>query len=225
MLTLPSGIQAVIFDVANTLLHKPALYASLNNLLQHQTAWAGMPEDIERVHRIASEVTEIPPRPTREFYNGFNARWLQALGIPPDGEILDAVFELARSSPWESFTDVSALEEIQLPIAVLSNWDSRLPAMLEKTLSANIRFQFVLASESIGFAKPDPAAFAAAIHSTGLPASNLLYVGDSPRLDMFPALAAGMHAILIDRSNFFPQYGETKTQSLFNLARLLSRPT
>jgi YjjG family noncanonical pyrimidine nucleotidase len=53
-------------------------------------------------------------------------------------------------------------------------------------------FRAVLISEELGLAKPDPRFFLRAAEATGLPASELLCVGDNPSADIGGARAAGI---------------------------------
>jgi putative hydrolase of the HAD superfamily len=50
----------------------------------------------------------------------------------------------------------------------------------------------LIVSEEVGVAKPDPAIFAIALERLGVPASEALFVGDSPEFDLRGAAAAGI---------------------------------
>ncbi len=115
-----------------------------------------------------------------------------------------AVFEhFATRSAWRLFADVRPvlrnLHARGLRLAVVSNFDTRLLALLEAFGVAPSLDAVVLSSTS-GFAKPDPRLFAAALRETGSTAAVTLHVGDSERLDRRAARAAGLRALRLDRS-------------------------
>jgi FMN phosphatase YigB (HAD superfamily) len=58
---------------------------------------------------------------------------------------------------------------------------------------------FVGSSERWGVEKPDSSFFAHLVDEAGVPAGEILYVGDRVDNDVVPALAAGLHAIRIRR--------------------------
>lgn len=60
-------------------------------------------------------------------------------------------------------------------------------------------FERTIAARHVGALKPDPAIFHKVIEGTDLAASEVVYVGDDPHLDVEGARGAGMQAIWIDR--------------------------
>jgi putative hydrolase of the HAD superfamily len=115
----------------------------------------------------------------------------------------EACYEkFALPSSWHVYEEVrqvvSELRRLGLGVGVLSNWDARLPDLLEKLELAAL-FDAVVVSALEGCAKPDPAIFRQAAHRVGLPVGEILHVGDHPRLDLQAARRAGLHALLVDR--------------------------
>jgi len=84
-------------------------------------------------------------------------------------------------------------------LAVVSNWDCSLPAVLA-SLGVADRFDAICASAPVGAAKPDPAIFHHALGLLGVRPENALHCGDSLDADCAGARAAGLRAVLIDRS-------------------------
>ena len=70
-------------------------------------------------------------------------------------------------------------------------------AVHEDFLRAHV--DFVGSSERWGVEKPDPGFFAHVVEAAGVPADEILYVGDRVDKDVLPALAAGLHAVRIRR--------------------------
>lgn len=122
---------------------------------------------------------------------------------------LDQVFtglfsHFARPGAWELFADteplLAATRARQLPVIAVSNWDARLPEVLDG-VGLTEQLSAVVASYAVGAEKPDPEIFEAALAL--LPASaergRILHVGDSVPEDVLGAEAAGFRAIWLDR--------------------------
>jgi putative hydrolase of the HAD superfamily len=82
---------------------------------------------------------------------------------------------------------------------VVSNWDCALPDHL-RALGVADRFEVIIASAAVGAAKPDPAIFAHALRAMGAQPGDAVHVGDRPAEDLQGARAAGVTALLLDRS-------------------------
>ena len=93
----------------------------------------------------------------------------------------------------------AALRGRGLGLAVVSNFDSRLPPLLD-ALGLAPFFDAVACSGAVGAAKPDGAIFAHALAALGVDAHEALHVGDSRVNDYDGARAAGIEALLVDRS-------------------------
>jgi FMN phosphatase YigB (HAD superfamily) len=61
----------------------------------------------------------------------------------------------------------------------------------------------VVTSQEVGFNKPEPQIFRAALRKAKLRPVEALYVGDQPQIDVTGANRAGMVGILIDRNGLF----------------------
>lgn len=108
---------------------------------------------------------------------------------------------------WRVYPDVlptlEALAARGLPLAVVSNWDSHLPRLLERTgLAGFFRTVSVSAIESTG--KPDPEIFRRTCARLSVRAAEVLHVGDSLREDFEGARGAGLTALLLDRLDLHP---------------------
>ena len=120
----------------------------------------------------------------------------------------DAYFErlyshYAEAHAWWVFPEVpdvlAGLRERGVALAVVSNFDSRLPKLLQSLGIASC-FDAVVCSGEFGAAKPDGAIFARALAVLGVEASAALHVGDNRATDFDGARAAGIEALLVDRS-------------------------
>jgi FMN phosphatase YigB (HAD superfamily) len=208
------NIRAIFFDVANTLLHKPDLVPAISSALVD--AGLHIPEiQLRTRHRQLSEIVAFPDRTSRSFYDDFNSMFLRSFGILPRTELLDRVFTACSGLPWRPFDDVGALKTIPFPLGVLSNWDSALATTLP--LIEDVHFSWVFGSEDTRMRKPDMEFFQHVLDSTGCSADEIVYVGDSLRLDIEPAVRIGMSAYLIDREDLYPQSNVPRITSLEQL--------
>jgi len=120
----------------------------------------------------------------------------------PPVELVEALFQhYAQPEAWRVFADVPAMLERWhrrgLALAVVSNFDTRLPELLAQ-LGLTRWLQVVVVSSAAGAAKPDPAPFHLALDQLGLPGEAVWHVGDSPE-DLNGAAAAGLPCVLVQR--------------------------
>ncbi len=92
---------------------------------------------------------------------------------------------------------LDALKARGLRLAVLSNFDQRLPGLL-RALHLDDCFEAVILPLLAGAAKPDPRIFEFGLSRLGVSAGEALYVGDDPVTDIRAARAVGMHALNVD---------------------------
>ena len=121
-------------------------------------------------------------------------------GAPPAPEatrmlVASLRFRLHDDAP----AAMDALEARGVRLGVVSNWDCALPDHLA-ALGVAHRFAVIAVSAPVGAAKPDPAIFRHATASAGVDPSRALHVGDRRTEDYDGARAAGLQALLLDRS-------------------------
>lgn len=105
---------------------------------------------------------------------------------------------------WLIYEDVpetlETLERMGLLLAVVSNWDSQLPRLLEGLgLFARFRAVSVSAIEETG--KPAPEIFLRTCARLAVAPEEALHVGDSLAEDYEGARAAGLQSLLLDRED------------------------
>jgi len=92
---------------------------------------------------------------------------------------------------------LSRVRELGYRVAVVSNADGRVEALLEQVgLAPHV--EFVIDSHTAGVAKPDPRIFRMGADRLGLPPEQCLYVGDLYAVDVVGARAAGLRPLLLD---------------------------
>ena len=89
---------------------------------------------------------------------------------------------------------LAVLRERGVATAVVSNFDGRLPRILDGLGLAPLLDAIVLPSQ-VGAAKPDAAIFRAGLERLGVAAHEAVFVGDDPEEDLAPARRCGLRAI------------------------------
>jgi putative hydrolase of the HAD superfamily len=210
-------IRAVTFDVTGTLLHCPRLgeiYAEV--LGRHGIAVS--PAEAGRLVRLVWQELSCLASPDRDRFRshpegarGFWQRLLERLaehlGAPAPSRFAAAELfhRFSEADSWEVYPEVpgvlAALRDRGLRLGVISNWDERLPALLER-LGFAPSFAAIVYSAEVGVEKPDPRIFAEALRRLGIApaaAGSVLHVGDRALEDVEGAIAAGLQAARLDR--------------------------
>jgi putative hydrolase of the HAD superfamily len=159
-----------------------------------------------------------------DFWRDFLGRVRRLLDGGPLSE--EAFSRLARHfrepGVWAVYEDVTptldALSARGYALAIVSNWDSYLPQLLERRgLSRYFRAVSVSAIEETG--KPGAEIFHRTCTRVGVPAEAALHVGDSLRDDFEGARGAGLQALLLDRRG---EHGDV-AERIASLAELPGR--
>lgn len=140
-----------------------------------------------------------------------------ALGLGIAGP--DILPSLTDAIAFRAYPDaapaLAALAGAGLRLAVIANWDISLPEVLAR-FGLGEQLAAVVTAAEVGAAKPDPKPFRVALERLGVEAADTVHVGDDPETDIAGARAAGLSAVLLDRSGRAPG-------SLGDLTGLLSR--
>ncbi len=134
-----------------------------------------------------------------------------------------ALFSRNNATLYEDvLPTLDRLQQMNLKMGIISNWDTPLHAMVEG-LGLAPYFEVIVAShdQRVRSAKPDAAIFEYALNAVGVSPEEAVHVGDSFEADIMGAHAAGIRAILLDRDGTQTgQWGET-IQTLHALPDLL----
>lgn len=214
-------IRAVLFDAGATLLYTdPPVEEVYARVFADDGARFSHEQLRDALAKTWIEVQAEKPRDRYggvrgepKFWRDFLRRVRRLLDGGPLSE--EAFGRLVRhfreSSSWAIYPDViptlDALAGRGLRLAVVSNWDSFLPRLLElRGLSAFFHTVSVSAIEGTG--KPEPEIFRRTCERLGVAAADALHVGDSLREDYEGARAAGLEALLLDRNDLHPTVPE-----------------
>ncbi|MGH9368482.1 MAG: HAD family hydrolase [Thermoanaerobaculia bacterium] len=208
-----SGIRAVLFDAGATLLYPdPPVEEVYARELSSEGARFTAGQLSAALERAWIEVRE---NGTGDRYGGVRGEpgfWRSFLdrlrGSLDGGTVPAAAFgrlaaHFRDPASWALYPDVfSTLDRLAaggLRLAVVSNWDSYLPALLSG-LGLSARFDAVLVSAIEQTGKPEPEIFRRACARLSVAPAEALHVGDSPREDFEGARAAGLASLLLDRA-------------------------
>jgi putative hydrolase of the HAD superfamily len=128
----------------------------------------------------------------------------RALGAEPSADALCAAQEILDRFVQEGLEPlpraVPVLEELRrrgARIGLCSNCSGEVPARFARTPLAPF-FDAPVFSSDVGFVKPDPRIYEAALSGLNLHAEEVLYVGDGSDGELTGAAACGMRAVLIE---------------------------
>ncbi len=207
-------IRAVCFDAGATLLHPDPPVEEIYARVFREEGARFQPEQLRDA--LVSAWARVQSAPAGDRYGGvtgeeeFWRTFLSSIRAELDGgTISDSAFgKLAAHfrdpGSWSVYGDVlPTLEELAgrgLSLAVISNWDSHLPRLLEALrLSPFFRVVSVSAIEATG--KPAPEIFHRTCRRLGVSPAEALHIGDSLRDDVEGARGAGLSALLLDRDD------------------------
>jgi putative hydrolase of the HAD superfamily len=205
-------LAAVTFDVTHTLLSCPTLGEQYAEVLErHGVAVAA--RDVEAAIPLVWQELACAASPARDrfvhhpngargFWRHFVERTCELLDAPrPSAFAAAELFDrFARPEAWEVAAGtrpmLAELKRRGLKLAVISNWDQRLPLLLER-LDLAAPFDTFAISAIVGAEKPHPRIFESALAALGVAAEEALHVGDSRRDDIEGAQGVGMQALLL----------------------------
>lgn len=205
---MPDFPQCISFDVGGTLIEP---WPSVGAVYADAVRRMGFPADeTELNQRFAASWTAARTKPGGFDYS--RSAWKELVrstfGAALPLDLLDDAFEsiwhrFERPDVWKVHSDVlptlELLRDHRIQLTALSNWDERLRPLLHRLGLADF-FQDIVVSGEVGRHKPDLALFEYARHRWGLDAHSILHVGDSDREDLHGPVAAGWHAVLINRT-------------------------
>ena len=226
-------VEAVLLDAAGTLIRPRE---TVGQTYAEVAARFGIERTPEQLSRGFAEVFGAMPDlafdwTSEEDLVRKEKAWWRALvnrvisASTRDANALEDCFEAlyahyAGGRAWQCFPEIpavlNALRKRGLALAVVSNFDSRLPGILQD-LGIGDYFNGVVYSSRAGSAKPDPAIFKQALDALGIPPERAVHVGDSVPADIDGAAAAGMTGFLIHRDRSSSDRSDSVIRSLAEL--------
>ena len=209
----------VLFDAGDTLITPRVSFGEVYARVLGKLGVTLPASNLERGLRHCWAETNRAIEPGVDRYamddGGEHAYWLRFVagtlactpGAPHDESFAASAVTPLREAfrdpaSWRVFDDVipalSALRDAGAKLAIVSNWDSGLPALLER-LGLASWFDAIVVSHLEGMEKPRPELFLRAVMRLGGTPGEALHVGDVPELDAAGAKAAGIRSVIVDR--------------------------
>jgi len=217
---MPSSLKTIFFDVGNTLLF-PDRDHILSALGSHPRP------SLEQWHAIEREtkpkfdsLVQRGGTVDHGFWYMFYTRLLESLNVEDDG-IREALVNATRiSANWRVMRPgtCEALQRMgrKHRLAIISNADGKIVEILTRCGITEC-VESITDSGIIGYEKPHPAIFEAALKAMNAKADDALYVGDVYAVDYLGATKAGMQAILFDVAGAYRDRGLPRVESLEEL--------
>jgi len=199
--------QAVTFDAAGTFLHFAEPVAVTYTRFARQFAVEATELTMRRRLPMVFQAAPSMVPPAGVEVAEFECDWWRILAARAYGCALDdadfnacfgALFDwFAHPAAWRIHDDFAPmllqLLEMDVQLGVVSNFDGRLNALLEKMLPG--MFAVVALPGNSGFQKPQTGIFTFAAAQMDVTPAHVLHLGDSEEKDVLAAQAAGMHAL------------------------------
>lgn len=230
-------IQAVLFDLDNTLTHRDLTAQAYSRYLAEYYAPALKQVDSDKIIEIVRRI-DNGGYPKKELLThgsiGASAAYalLQELSwlTPPSIEEL-AQFWFSHFGRFA--VEMPAAEQVltqlkdegyQLAIVSNGGHDTRLNTI--RGLGIETYFDEIISSGLVGFNKPQPEIFQITAERLGVQPAQCLYIGDHPINDVQGATEAGMHALWMQGFHADAEHIQYKIQQLpeiFAYLQLLNR--
>lgn len=230
-------IEVVFFDAGETILHPhpsfPELFASLCRDHGHEVApdevapvLYGMVRNFAGVAKEARvDAPSLSAEDSYRFWTYLYSRCLEELRIPDDSLPAELYKVFSDLSTYRLFDDalpvLKQLLDEGYKLGLISNFEGWLEELLVELEVGHI-FDVSIISGLEGVEKPDPAIFELALERAGAAPDASVHVGDSFRMDVEPAIAVGMNAVLLDRSQRHPSVDCPTIASLHELADVVA---
>jgi putative hydrolase of the HAD superfamily len=209
--------QIIFFDAVGTLFDVRSTVGEIYTQFAHQ---AGLTVDAQQLNAafiqsfraapraaFASAHPQALPRLEYEWWRAVARQSFEIVGVLPGLEDFDAFFQplfahFETAAPWrlypETLKTLNALQGLGIELAIISNFDSRLHAVLQE-LEIDSWFKSVTISTQIGAAKPEAAIFEAALAKHQARPAQAWHVGDSWNEDYAGSTAAGLRGVWLNR--------------------------
>jgi len=203
----PGPIEGVIFDIHATLLDQGDADHWLDAALAvapHPLSAAERADLVAFLDRIWEGARILDPQSTRDLSFENHSRVFHELidtGPNVDRSLAVALYDVMLDT-WHAYEDtlptLRALREGGIRVCLLSNAGVRIRSVLDREDVTSWVDAMVLSFE-VGFVKPDPRIFQAALDALGLPASAVLMVGDNANDDGGGA-SLGIRTLILPRT-------------------------
>ena len=228
-------VKAIFFDAAGTLIKPARPVGQSYAMIAEKYGMSVSADEINERFRTCFNVA--PPlafTPAADPLEHLERRWwhdvVRRVFSPWerferfDEYFAELFFYFSQPGAWTLYSEVNetlaVLKSRGLLMAVISNFDSRLIGILDG-LGVSDCFSDIFISSRVGYAKPAPQIFHAALTRHNLAPHEAIHVGDNESCDERGARDAGVHGVLIDRSARETLDGSLRIKDLRELLSLI----
>lgn len=145
--------------------------------------------------------------------------------FPSNPKAAQSMWELFKQNYFDSlFPDtlptLQRFKVLGIPMGIISNYGTHLLDLLPRLKIFGF-FDFIIVSAIVGVVKPDPKIFEMGIEAAGVPADQILYIGDNFVDDIQGANRMGIDAVLINRPGREPEQAPHMINSLQEIERII----
>ena len=207
-------IKAILFDMGNTIIRYDVEF--FEEVFQRILTSLGITrslDDIKKAFLNAENesrnlhlLSAFGKVKCEEHWNAWDSLVLKHLGIEEHVELGKAVhsmwFDFVDCSPYPEVKEVlSELKQRGLKIGLISNgYEEEIQIILQKANLERATFDIIIGVDTIKKVKPNPDIFKYAISKLDVDSEEAMFVGDNVEADYKGAESAGIHALLIDRT-------------------------
>jgi len=219
------GLRAIFFDAGNTLVfpdREKTLAPLTTRGVQVPEEWIYASERAARRFRDAHAAGD-PKHTDQQYWDIYYNELLSH--FPEHRDLLPALVTAARTSGHWSMVPAGTREQLlalkeTYRLAIISNSDGHIADLFVRVGLADL-FESITDSARVGYQKPHPEIFLAALRSLDVPADESVYVGDVYSIDYTGAREAGMKAVLMDPYGTYTNNGFPRIANLAQLQALM----
>jgi len=213
-------IKAVFFDFYNTLAtHDPPREQTYVNIcdelgirVETKELFRSLPaaDMYWRDENTRKHMDQMSPEEKVEFYTEYAHRILTGAGAKVSRDIALQVLAKLQKYNWtykiydDSLPTLKDLRKRGFTIGLISNVVQDMDSLYSE-LGLKSYLDFKITSAEVGYDKPHPEIFQAALRKSKVKAQEAIHVGDQYELDIVGAQSVGIKALLIDRNNHFTE--------------------
>ncbi len=211
-------IKAVFFDLYNTLIGFDPPREEIHAKVLKDFGIEVSPETLLRPIMAADDflyreharfsLSKRSKEETMALYAQYHGVILREAGLDASQELIAGILKKWMNSGFKMvlYDDVAPtltqLRERGLILGLISNVDHDITPLYQE-VGLSTWLQVMVTSLEVGFNKPQPEIFQAALKKAGVEPSEAIYVGDQYQFDVVGADEAGMRGILLDRKGLF----------------------
>ncbi len=201
-------LRAVLFDfggvIAESCWDLRAIATIIGGVLRENR----IPVNAERLERVFVDVMEealsrVMRTLREERMSELISRSLRIVGVTPRHDLIGEIMDRISDAPFCKIREdapvvLRSLRELRLRLGIVSNSPIN---FLDRVLGrAGIlgMFDTIVVSCDVGYRKPHPKIYEIALSRLGVAASETIFVGDVPEIDIAGARSLGMITVLIE---------------------------